>query len=86
MAEEKAAEITTAYSETSSELTKLKAEKRNTQTEVESLTTQRETLSQEIDELTEVRTSADEPIPLFGKDKLITSLRVENAATATAFG
>ena len=79
MAEEKAAEITTAYSETSSELTKLKAEKRNTQTEVESLTTQRETLSQEIDELTEVRTSADEPIPLFGKDKLITSLRVENA-------
>ncbi len=45
MAEEKAAEITTAYSETSSELTKLKAEKRNTQTEVESLTTQRETLS-----------------------------------------
>ena len=79
MAEEKAAEITTAYSETSSELTKLKAEKRNTQTEVESLTTQRETLSQEIDELTEVKISADEPIPLFGKDKLITSLRVENA-------
>ncbi len=79
MAEEKAAEITTAYSETSSELTKLKAEKRNAQTEVESLTTQRETLSQEIDALTEVRTSADEPIPLFGKDKLITSLRVENA-------
>ncbi len=79
MAEEKAAEITTAYSETSSELTKLKAEKRNTQTEVECLTTQRETLSQEIDELTEVRISADEPIPLFGKDKLITSLRVENA-------
>lgn len=79
MAEKKAAEITTAYSETSSELTKLKAEKRNAQTEVESLTTQRETLSQEIDELTEVRTSANEPIPLFGKDKLITSLRVENA-------
>lgn len=79
MAEEKAAEITTAYSETSSELTKLKAEKRNAQTEVESLTTQRETLSQEIDELTEVKISADEPIPLFGKDKLITSLRVENA-------
>ena len=79
MAEEKAAEITTAYSETSSKLTKLKAEKRNTQTEVESLITQRETLSQEIDELTEVKISADEPIPLFGKDKLITSLRVENA-------
>ena len=79
MAEEKAAEITTAYSKTSSELTKLKAEKRNTQTEVESLTTQREMLSQEIDELTEVKISADEPIPLFGKDKLITSLRVENA-------
>ena len=79
MAEEKAAEIATAYSETSSELTKLKAEKRNTQTEVESLTTQRETLSQEIDELTEVKISADGPIPLFGKDKLITSLRVENA-------
>lgn len=79
MAEEKAAEITAVYSETSSELTKLKADKRNTQTEVESLTTQRETLSQEIDELTEVRISADEPIPLFGKDKLITSLRVENA-------
>lgn len=79
MAEEKAAEIITAYSETSSELTKLKAEKRNTQTEVESLTTQKETLSQEIDDLTEVKISADEPIPLFGKDKLITSLRVENA-------
>jgi hypothetical protein len=78
MAEEKAAEITTAYSKTSSELTKLKAEKRNTHTEVESLTTQRETLSQEIDELTEVKISADEPIPLFGKDKIITSLRVEN--------
>ena len=79
MAEEKAAEITTAYSETSSELTKLKAEKRNTQTEVESLTTRRETLTQEIDGLTEVKISASEPIPLFGKDKVITSLRVENA-------
>lgn len=79
MAEKKAAEITTAYSETSSELTKLKAEKRNTQTEVESLTTQRETLSQEISDMTEVKISADEPIPLFWKDKVITSLRVENA-------
>ena len=43
------------------------------------MTTQKETLSQEIDDLTEVKISADEPIPLFGKDKLITSLRVENA-------
>lgn len=79
MAEEKAAEITTAYSETNSELTRLKAEKRVAQTEIESLTTQRESLSQEIDDLTEVKLSADAPIPLFGKDKIISSLRVENA-------
>lgn len=79
MAEEKAAEIASVYSETNSALTKLKTEKRNTQAEIESLSTQREKLSQEIDGLTEVKISADEPIPLFGKDKLITSLRVENA-------
>lgn len=79
MAEEKAAEITTAYSETSSELTKLKAEKRNTQTEVDSLTTQRETLSQEIDGLTEVKDAATCPIPVVGKSSIITSLRAENA-------
>lgn len=70
MIEEKAAEITTVYSEASSELTKLIVEKRNTQTEVESLTTQKETLTQEIDELSELKISADEPIPLF---------RIENA-------
>lgn len=81
MAEEKAAEIASVYSETNSALTKLKTEKRNTQAEVESLSTQREKLSQEIDGLTEVKISADEPIPfpLFGKNKLITSLRMENA-------
>ena len=79
MAEEKAAEITTAYSETSSELTKLKAEKRNTQTEVDSLTTQRETLTQEIGGLTEVKDAATCPIPIVGKSSVITSLWVENA-------
>jgi len=46
---------------------------------VESLSERKRELTKEIGDLTEVKGATDRPIPLLGKDKLITALRAENA-------